>query len=803
MEEPIADNPVAEKTVTAVCSSCRNTIDVTGFEPGVGITCPYCSHEFLLTRQFGNFLLERQLGSGGMGAVYLAKDITLNRVVAVKVLKRELVTDKKFLATFLREAQITASLNHPNIGHVYTFGEHEGVHYLVIEYVSGGSLDDKITQRGRITELEGIEVGLAVARVLEAALQRGLIHRDIKPGNILFSNNTPKVVDFGLSLSFETMGQFDGEIWGTPYYVPPEKLDHQPEDFRSDMYSLAATLYHAISGHPPYEGEDPNAVAIKHLSGKVAPLKSVAPDVSDKTNYIVGKAMARYPEDRFESYASLIEHLEDAKKALTDPNYQTQHLRNGPNNYQTQQLRAPNLQTQPFRNVGVSQPERKSNNYNQWIIIGLVAAVVLLVGFFVWNSMSQKSAPAPQVTNAQPQPQPQPVPPNTQVIIPTPQPQQYIPAPPPPAPQQHLPFPQSLNLDGYSQIISKSSGMLMAVQNDDEGNNANIVQTTDPDSTDEWQISLLNNGHYKILNRVSGKALAVAYIGSGVWQHDFNTNPAKTSANDEWIIEPTGPDYCRFMNAQTGLALEVKDNSTAKGAVLDQAAWTGKDNQLFKVNGVTVAVITPPPSPQPQPSAITPLSQPPAPVAEEQQASPSHKKTKTSPSATNTTPSPHAMQPGQGTVAINYPPATTQFPGYYQIISKGSGLAITVEGASRNKHANIIQSDPDASAAWQIVLLPNGRYKLVNRNSSEVIAVQHGMTTAGTQVWQSEFDSKPNKTFRNDEWVILPTTADYYRLMNVNSDMALEAKDNSKETILEQDPWTGADNQQFKFVPTQ
>ena len=283
------ENPVADKMLTITCAKCGNLIDVTGLEVGDSITCPYCSNEFAITRQFGNFLLERQVGSGGMGAVYLGRDLTLNRVVAVKVLKPELVSDHTFLATILREAEITASLNHPNIVQVYAFGQHEGVYYMVVEYISGGSLDDKIAERGQITELEGIEIGIAVARGLECALQRGgLIHRDIKPGNILFNaNNTPKVVDFGLSLSFDTTDHFDGEIWGTPYYVAPEKLEREKETFQSDLYSLGATLFHAMSGRPPYEGDDPNSVAMMHLSGNVVSLKAFAPDISDQTAYAV------------------------------------------------------------------------------------------------------------------------------------------------------------------------------------------------------------------------------------------------------------------------------------------------------------------------------------------------------------------------------------------------------------------------------------------------------------------------------------------------------------------------------------
>jgi serine/threonine protein kinase/DNA-directed RNA polymerase subunit RPC12/RpoP len=380
------ENPVAEKMVTLTCAKCGNLIDVTGLDPGDGITCPYCAHEFAITRQFGNFLLERQIGAGGMGAVYLGKDTTLNRVVAVKVLKPELVTDQKFLATFLREAEITASLNHPNIVQVYAFGQHEGVYYMVVEYISGGSLDDKIAERGQITELEGIEIGIAVARGLECALERGgLIHRDIKPGNLLFNaSNTPKVVDFGLSLSFETTDHFDGEIWGTPYYVAPEKLEREKETFQSDLYSLGATLFHALSGRPPYEGDDPNAVAMMHLSGSVISLKAFAPDISDQTAFAVSKAMARYPEDRYESYAAFIEQLEDAKRRITDPSYREK-------------------QNKSVEILGSAA----TNKYKNWLIIGMVAIVVIMAGLLIWKgpsllSLEQNNGPTADMNDYNP-----------------------------------------------------------------------------------------------------------------------------------------------------------------------------------------------------------------------------------------------------------------------------------------------------------------------------------------------------------------------------------------------------------------
>jgi len=386
------ENPVTEQMVTTVCGHCGNMIDVTGLEPGDGITCPYCGKEFPITRQFGNFLLERQLGSGGMGTVYLGRDMTLNREVAVKVLRPELVSDQKFMATFLREAEITASLNHPNIVQVYAFGQHENVYYLVVEYISGGSLDDKILKRGRITELEGIEIGIAVARGLECAQQRGLIHRDIKPGNILFNaHNTPKVVDFGLSLSFETADHFSGEIWGTPYYVAPEKLERLPEDFRSDLYSLGATLFHAISGRPPYEGEDPNDVAMKHLSGNVVSLKAFVPDISDQTSYAVSKAMARHPQDRYDSYAAFISQLEDAKRRITDPHFR-----------EKQQEEVVILET------------ADSAKYQGLLIIGVVVIIVILLGIFIWKGSSlfqqknSNNAPVQDLNDYTPQAPPPP-----------------------------------------------------------------------------------------------------------------------------------------------------------------------------------------------------------------------------------------------------------------------------------------------------------------------------------------------------------------------------------------------------------
>ena len=186
-------------------------------------------------------------------------------MVALKVVRKEFSADAEYLAKFEREARITASVNHPHVVKVYSFGSDHGLFYIAMELVDKGSLDDLMNLQGRVAEIEALTVGIQVAQGLQAAHQKGLIHRDVKPGNILFADaQTAKIVDFGLALLAAHEAEERGEVWGTPYYVAPEKLDHQPEDFRSDMYSLGGTLFHAIAGRPPFEADTASMVALKH-----------------------------------------------------------------------------------------------------------------------------------------------------------------------------------------------------------------------------------------------------------------------------------------------------------------------------------------------------------------------------------------------------------------------------------------------------------------------------------------------------------------------------------------------------------
>jgi len=269
-------------------------------------------------QSFGNYLIEKELGQGGMGTVYLAMDQGLNRKVALKILRADLSHDPEFSRKFLEEVEVTASLAHPNIIRVFTLGEHDGRLYLVMEHLDEPSLEQKMEQQGKIPERQVLEIGLGIASALQFAHEAtGLIHRDIKPGNILFGRgNIPKLADFGLAAGARSaLGQQD-EIWGTPYYVSPERLVREPEDIRSDIYSLGATLYHAMAGRPPFEADTAEEVARRHLSDSPPPLRTFCPASNEQTVYALDKCIVRQQELRWRDYNEIKVYLADALRRI-------------------------------------------------------------------------------------------------------------------------------------------------------------------------------------------------------------------------------------------------------------------------------------------------------------------------------------------------------------------------------------------------------------------------------------------------------------------------------------------------------
>ena len=268
---------------------------------------------------FGNYQMERELGRGGMGTVHLAKDIGLNRKVALKILRSDLGQDVGFSKKFLEEVEITASLAHPNIIRVFTLGEQEGRLYLVMEHLDEPSMEQRMEKHGKLPERDVLEIGIGIASALQFAHEEtGLIHRDIKPGNILFGRGKiPKLADFGLAAGARSALQQQDEIWGTPYYVSPERLLRQPEDIRSDIYSLGATLYHALAGRPPFEAETAEEVARRHISDRPPPLRSFCPHAQEQTVFTLDKCLNKDPESRWSNYEDFIRQMADALRRNT------------------------------------------------------------------------------------------------------------------------------------------------------------------------------------------------------------------------------------------------------------------------------------------------------------------------------------------------------------------------------------------------------------------------------------------------------------------------------------------------------
>jgi serine/threonine protein kinase len=309
-DEPTSDSRIFTDDLTVLpCEKCGCQIDISGLEPFTEIECPDCGHEQSIPTRLGQFLLLKLIGTGGMGGVYLARDETLGRNVAVKVMLRSLGEDVDFVTNFKREAQSAAKLNHPNIAQIYSFGQEKGQPYIVMELVSGLHFDKLIEQHGALDQVDVLKVIIEIAEGLRAADEAGLVHGDIKPENILLDNkDNAKLVDFGLASSSRKAPE-QGGIWGTPYYIAPEKVRRKPADARSDIYSLGATLFHALSGHPPFDGETPVDVVRARLNAPAPKLKDVRPDIDERISDIVVRMLEAEPAQRYPTYASLLGDL--------------------------------------------------------------------------------------------------------------------------------------------------------------------------------------------------------------------------------------------------------------------------------------------------------------------------------------------------------------------------------------------------------------------------------------------------------------------------------------------------------------
>ncbi|SEF67764.1 serine/threonine protein kinase [Caloramator fervidus] len=264
------------------------------------------------------YILLEKIGDGGMALVYKAKDFTLNRYVAVKILRPEFATDFEFVSKFKRESLAAASLSHPNIVSIYDVGEDEGLNYIVMEYIKGKTLKDYIKEKGKIKYDEALKITYQIALALDHAHKNGVVHRDIKPHNILITeDNIVKVTDFGIArASTANTVTNTGKVLGSVHYLSPEQARGGFSDHRTDIYSLGVVLYEMLVGRPPYDAESPITIALKHIQDDVVEPLHFEPNIPQAVNDIVVKMMQK---DMTKRYQNAKELLEDINRALQNP----------------------------------------------------------------------------------------------------------------------------------------------------------------------------------------------------------------------------------------------------------------------------------------------------------------------------------------------------------------------------------------------------------------------------------------------------------------------------------------------------
>src|SRR5574344_290778 len=253
----------------------------------------------------------KTIGEGGMANVYLAYDTILDRNVAVKVLRGDLATDEKFVRRFQREALSASSLSHPNIVEVYDVGEDNGQYYIVMEYIEGKQLKQLLKKRGKLTVSEVIDIMLQISDGLSVAHDSYIIHRDIKPQNIMIQENgLVKITDFGIAMAMNaTQLTQTNSVMGSVHYLPPEQANGKGATLQSDIYSMGILMYELLTGELPYRGDNAVEIALKHLKEPFPSVKEKVPEVPQSVENIIIRATAKNPKNRYEDARAMNEDL--------------------------------------------------------------------------------------------------------------------------------------------------------------------------------------------------------------------------------------------------------------------------------------------------------------------------------------------------------------------------------------------------------------------------------------------------------------------------------------------------------------
>ncbi len=353
--------------------------------------------------------LTHLIARGGMAQVYLATDRLLDRPVALKVLFPELSVDLAFVERFRREAQAAANLVHPNIIQVFDWGEDQGAYFIVMEFVDGRSLATTLRETGRLHPTEAAVLGAKVASGLAYAHRRGVVHRDVKPGNILLTaTDEVKIGDFGIARAVNAQDNLtqSGSVMGTATYFSPEQAQGISVDARSDLYSLGVVLFEMLAGRAPYLGDSPVAVAAKHVHDPVPHVRDVNPAVPAAMDAIVAKAMAKAPADRYPSAedlrADLLRFVEgrpvlaESSSIAEVPTGEVPMIEGaGDGSGGTGAI--------PALGVPYERPPVRRNSRPSWLlpVIGAAALILVLGGYFAWKSLQPSdNLTVPVVTNS-------------------------------------------------------------------------------------------------------------------------------------------------------------------------------------------------------------------------------------------------------------------------------------------------------------------------------------------------------------------------------------------------------------------
>ncbi len=344
----------------------------------------------------GRYRVQDELGRGGMAKVYRGQDTVLGRTVAVKVLAPQYADDPSFVTRFRREAQAAARLSDQHVVSVFDTGSDDGVHFIVMEFVEGRTLADYVTGGGRIMPERALDITTDVCRALEAAHAQGVIHRDIKPGNIMLNaEGKVKVTDFGIArvvTTAETVAQ-TAAVLGTASYLSPEQAQGQPVDGRTDIYSLGCVMYEMVTGRPPFLGDSPVAVASKQVLEQPVPPSQLNPDVSPDLDAVILRALAKNPQNRYQSAGDMRQDLERVRRGL--PVEATPLLPAAAAGAGTTQV----IRHDPSRTAvlppSAAEEERRSRWWIPVLVTLLILGVLALVLFLLARNLLQDDTPTP------------------------------------------------------------------------------------------------------------------------------------------------------------------------------------------------------------------------------------------------------------------------------------------------------------------------------------------------------------------------------------------------------------------------